>query len=225
MPEGLSRLLKRGATCEHERNDISELFGLPEQPTEGCNELQPCRHPQRRLHTTAAATQPATNDGTDEQEHHTSDTAIALDIIGRLLENLRVRRDIEVDTCQNHCRDLIVSQRATAGHTTGGLESQQSNGDELQEQRSTIQGRILRGVWDEIGLNDSDGDNDEGCLHEEGHEKGTAAEGADRAHGDGEDHCAGEEGGDGDKGFEPTPWLAGRLIGCAEAKENGVTCS
>lgn len=80
-------------------------------------------------------------------------------------------------------------------------------------------------MGDQIGLNQSNGDDDEDGLHEEGNEEGAAPESTHAPHDGGENHGTGEEEHDGDERLEPAPGLAGRLIGCTETEENGVSCS
>lgn len=202
------------------------LFGrrsLPEQPPKGSNKLQASRHPKRRLHATTAATQPTTNDSTNKQSHNPAHATIALHISSRLIGDFRIRRDVKVDTSQNHGWDFVVAERATARHAARRLESQQTDRDQLEEQGASVQGGVGGSVGDEIGFDESDGDDDEKHLDEEGDEEGSSAEGADAAHGDGEDHGAEEEGQDGDQGLQPAPWLAGWLVGGSEAEEDGVS--
>lgn len=185
---------------------------LPEEPPNRRHKLHPSSHPQRRLHPTAAATQPATHNRTNQQEDHTADPAIALHVGRGLIGDLRIRGNIKVDTGQDHGRDFIIPERATAGHCTRGLEGQESDRDQFQEERAPIERLVGRGVGDEIGLDQGHGDNDEDGLDEEGDEEGATAQGADATHDGREDHGAGEEGGDGDEGFEPPPWFAGGLV-------------
>lgn len=176
------------------------------------------------MHATTAATQPASDNSANQQEDHTTNATIALHVRRRLIRNLRIRRNIKVDTGQDHGRNFIIPQRATAGHCARGLECQEADRDQLQEEGSSIEGLVGRGVGDEIGLDQGHGDDDQDGLDEEGDEEGAAAEGAYATHDDGEDHGAGEEGGDGDEGFEPAPWFTGGLVGGAEAEEDGISC-
>lgn len=140
---------------------------LPEQPAKPSAKLQSSRHPQRRLHTTATSTQPTTKNGTNEKEDHAPNAAVALDVGSRLIRDLGVGRNIKVYACQNDSRDLVVAQQPTAGHRTGRLEGKQGDGNELEEERSTGEAHVGRGVRDEVGLDEGDGDDDQDGLDKE----------------------------------------------------------
>lgn len=104
---------------------------FPEQPAAGRDELQSCGQPQRRLHATAATTQPTARDRTHQQRHHTSDTTIALDIGRGLVRDLRIRGNIEIDTGENHGGNLVETKRAATSHGTRGLKGEQCDRNQL----------------------------------------------------------------------------------------------
>ena len=215
---------KLGTSISLITHPLFRRSSLPEQPANGREELDPSSHPQGRLHATTAATQPSTHNGANQQEYDTADSAIPLHIGRRLIGDLRIGRDIEVDAGQDHGRDLVVAQRSTAGHRAGGLECQEADRDQLEEEGASIERLVGRGVRDEIGLDQGHSDDNEDGLDHEGDEEGAAAQGAHAPHDGGEDHGAGEEAGDRAEGFEPAPWFAGGLVRGAEAEENGVSC-
>lgn len=197
---------------------------LPEQPANGREELNPSSHPQGRLHSTTAATQPPTDNSADQQEDDTAYSAIPLHVGRRLIGDLRIGRDIKIHAGQDHGRNLVVAQRSTAGHRAGGLECQEADRDQLEKEAASVERLVDRGVGNEIGLDQGHGDDNEDGLDHEGDEEGAAAQGAHAAHDGGEDHGAGEEGGDGDEGLEPAPWFAGGLVRSTQAEEDCVSC-
>lgn len=80
-------------------------------------------------------------------------------------------------------------------------------------------------MGNEVGLDQSHGDNYQDGLEEEGSEEGAATQSAHVPHDVGEDHGTGEEEDDRDKRFKPAPGLAGGLVGRTKTEEDGVSCS
>lgn len=182
QPESVAKQLHSPLDLPLSFSPLFRSSSLPEEPANGRHKLNTSSHPQGRLHTATAATQPSTNDSTDQQENDTSNATIALDISRRLIRNLRIGSNIKVNTGQNHGRNLIITQRATAGHGARGLECQEADRDQLEEEGPAVEALVGRGVRDEIGLDEGYGDDDEDGLDEEGDEEGAAAEGADATH-------------------------------------------
>src|ERR1700712_3689194 len=74
---------------------------LPEQPSERGNELQASSHPKRRLPAPTTATQPTTHNSANKQSHNTTNATIPLHVRSGLIRNLRIRRNIKVNTGEN----------------------------------------------------------------------------------------------------------------------------
>ena len=191
------------------------LLSPPTKPHKPNHEFNPSRNPQRRLHPPCTPTQPPSRNRPDKQHDHSTGATIPLNIPGRPRDQLRITRQIKVHTRQHHRGDLVIPQRPRRRDTPRALERQERNRDQFQEQRSTGQTGVLRGMRDKVCFDQGDGDDDEDGLHQEGDEEGSATTGAGKTRGVGEHGCAEEEGGDGDEGFQPAPRFVEGLGGGA----------
>jgi len=184
--------------------------GFPRCPSHRNGHLDSSSNPETDSQTSRTPTNPTTRNSTDQKRQHRSQSPVPLHIV--LLEEIRITRQIAVNTCQNRGWNLIESQQPTRHNLSPRLKRQKCQWDQFLEINVfSAQNRYANWGGHDARLYECGGDDDAAALEEEGDGECAAGFGIEVA-GRGEEDAADEEEYDGDKGLEPAvgvgSWLS-----------------